>query len=275
MAIFKEMAEKGCMKKLRLAFISLLELEVKKLSKVMSGLQELELIQVSFTNDQVSAMFTSISENNQLNKIELDSLSVSSVEPELFGKAVTNIDIVNLDNMEISPHQARALFTQMGQNRKIKKFYAHVNLSRADPKLIARGLSKLEEVRLTGFTLTDEQVLSIFRELKQNCKLKVLELPLHNLSSVHPNDLSKVVNNIEVVNMCWCELSAEQITAVLVRTQRNTKLKLLNIRDNDISEVDPVILATAGEIIEELYVDDVESSVEDYENVDDENMSFD
>merc|ERR1712237_161941 len=44
MAIFKEMAEKGCMKKLRLAFISLLELEVKKLSKVMSGLQELELI---------------------------------------------------------------------------------------------------------------------------------------------------------------------------------------------------------------------------------------
>merc|ERR1712237_99388 len=115
------------MKKLRLAFISLLELEVKKLSKVISGLQELELIQVSFTNDQVSAMFTSISENNQLNKIELDSLSVSSVEPELFGKAVTNIDIVNLDNMEISPHQARALFTQMGQNRKIKKFCAHVN----------------------------------------------------------------------------------------------------------------------------------------------------
>jgi len=275
MAIFKEMAEKGCMKKLRLAFISLLELEVKKLSKVISGLQELELIQVSFTNDQVSAMFTSISENNQLNKIELDSLSVSSVEPELFGKAVTNIDIVNLDNMEISPHQARALFTQMGQNRKIKKFCAHVNLSRADPKLIARGLSKLEEVRLTGFTLTDEQVLSIFRELKQNCKLKVLELPFHNLSSVHPNDLSKVVNNIEVVNMCWCELSTEQITAVLVRTQRNTKLKLLDIRDNDIFEVDPVILATAGEIIEELYVDDVESSVEDYENVDDENMSFD
>jgi len=225
------------------------------------------VLDISLTSDQVLEIFKAISENNQLKEV-IFSVNLSSVDSELFGRAMAKIEHVHFEWMEMSPCQVRALFREMGQNKGTKKFTAlEVNLLAANPKVIARGLSKLEEIGLYLNNLTDEQVQAIFTELKQNRKLKFLDLGSNNLSSVDAGDLAEVINNVEVVVVDDTQLSTEQITAVLTRAQQSTKLKKLNISLNNISEVDATILATAGGIIDELSID-IDSESEDDENDD-------
>jgi len=270
LAVFKEASKRECVELLILNSIDLrlLDLEEELLAKILSALGLLFILGASFTNKQVQEMFKSISKNNQLKKVSFSSLDVSSVEPETFGRAITNIWFVSLNSVQISRYQARALFTDMGRNSGIKVFSTtDINLSEVNPKLIERGLSKLEKVALPSSHLTTEQVQAIFAELKLNSQLDYLGLSENYLSSVNPDDLAAVVTNIAEVDLSDTQLNTEQITAVLTRVQQNSKLKSLGITGNVMDGVDLVLVTTAREILEEL---DIDTESEDEESDDDE-----
>merc|ERR1719186_1256546 len=107
----------------------------------MTGLQELRLYLVSLNNDQVQTLFKYMSQSNKLNEISLSSFNVSTIEPDIFGKAITNIGDVYLEKVEISSNQMRSIFTEMEQKRLIRSFVsleANVNMSIVESKLFAR-----------------------------------------------------------------------------------------------------------------------------------------
>merc|ERR550519_1328518 len=148
-----------------------------------------------------------------------------------------------------------------------------IDMSTANPKLLARVLSKLEQVTLIANNLANQQVQQLFTKINQNCsKLSHLDLSDNDLSAVDPDDLANVVNNIEEVHLEDTDLSTDQITAVLTRAQANTKLEKLAILGNRISEVELAIITRAKEIIGEL---DIDSEEEEEDDSSDEEDSLD
>merc|ERR550519_2482187 len=147
-----------------------------------------------------------------------------------------------------------------------------IDMSTANPKLLARVLSKLEQVTLIANNLANQQVQQLFTKMNQNCsKISLLDLSDNDLSPVDPDDLANVVNNIEEVHLDDTDLSTDQITALLTRAQANTKLDKLSILGNRIYQVDLTIITRAKEIIGEL---DIDSEDEDEDDSSDEEDSL-
>merc|ERR550519_1913733 len=146
-----------------------------------------------------------------------------------------------------------------------------IDMSTANPKLLARVLSKLEQVTLIANNLANQQVQQLFTKMNQNCsKLSILDLSDNDLSAVDPDDLANVVNSIEEVHLDDTDLSTDQITALLTRAQANTKLEKLSILGNRISQVDLAIITRPKKIIGELDIDSEDEDEDEDDSSDEE-----
>ena len=82
----------------------------------MTRLEDVNLARINITNVQIQALFTEMSQNSQLRKLNLCEKNLSSLEPQLFARVVTRLEDVNLSGTNTTDLQIQALFTEMSQN---------------------------------------------------------------------------------------------------------------------------------------------------------------
>eukprot|EP00092_Neocalanus_flemingeri_P014722 GFUD01015888.1.p1 GENE.GFUD01015888.1~~GFUD01015888.1.p1 ORF type:complete len:256 (+),score=55.87 GFUD01015888.1:82-849(+) len=116
-------------------------------------------------------------------------------------------------------------------------------------KLDIRRLKYAQEIRVRC-QLESLELEELLRVVIGLPKLKIIGLNCYNLSSVDPDLLAMIVNSIDTVVISDCNLTNQQVETIFATISEDTKLKKLWIHHNNLSTVEPAVLATAVSKIE-------------------------
>ena len=118
---------------------------------------------------------------------------------------------------------------------------------------MAKGIIHLEELIMVGCSLTSEQPLSIFLNVKEGNRLKKLNLSHSNLSCIDKELLTTVINQLEQVSINNNSLTSEQIISLLKPcAQHDSKLRELTLRNTKLTDIDPKLLSEALKTLKKI-----------------------
>ena len=86
----------------------------------------------------------------------------------------------------------------------------------------------------------------LLRSVEKLDRLKYLDIPRSNLSSFKPIRLAKMVSKLLALDISNCSLTNKQVHAIFEVLSKNSKMENLHISDNDLSTVEPDILAISA-----------------------------
>jgi len=278
-SLFQAIAQNCLLKKMDISCLNLSSVEPGLFGRAVSRLEGVDLFENNITTDQVKSLFQAMSQPNiQLKKLNMggnkytkyrkdrvgfwskQSNNLSSLEPELFGRSLSRLEDVNLYDTIVTIDQVQELFLSMSQNCQLKKLVLKVDnlwlssLSFVEAGLLARVLSKLEDVFLYDALLTTDQVQAAFQALAQNCLLNKLALRASDISSVEAGLLARVVSRLEVVDLSGTDITTEQIQELFQALAQNCRLKKLYMGDNNLSSVEPELLAKVVNRVEVVWL---------------------
>jgi len=129
------------------------------------------------------------------------------------------------------------------------------DVSKVDPKLLARAVVKLKEITLTYTCLTKEQAKQILFALStcSNPTLTKLNIGGNDLSGSDPEVLSLGLTKVARVSLAGTSLTTDQIISLLMRASNNNNtssssssnslMRRLNLSRNNLAQVQPQVLA--------------------------------
>merc|ERR1712002_672766 len=88
--------------------------------------------------------------------------NLSSIEPELLAKAISNLHMVSLEGTQLRTRQVTAILRQVCNGSKLKNLYLSENfLGSVLCGLLARAVNRLERVWMDETYLTKQQIKTI------------------------------------------------------------------------------------------------------------------
>ena len=109
--------------------------------------------------------------------------------------------------------------------------------------LMAKAVTKLETFVVNK--MTQQQVVVILTAVSEGSKLTELEISDSNLAGVDPVLLAKAVTKLETLKVTYTKLTQQQAVAILTAVSEGSKLTKLDISNNNLSGIDPGLLAKA------------------------------
>ena len=227
----------------------------KELQSVMRhpGLRELEISRCNAHGAKV--VFSDLSENSQLKSLDISFNDLSSVEPGLLAVAIKRLETLNVQSGRLTTKQTESMFAAISEDSQLKSLNITSNdLYSVKPGLLARAVNILETLNMRYIGLTMQQTDSIFAAITEDSQLKSLDISINDLSSVEPRLLARAVKNLETQNVESGRLTTEQTESIFAAISEDSQLKSLDISKNDLSSVDPELLAKTIKILETLNV---------------------
>ena len=240
-------------------------LQTRRLQKIqfmtLSGISSLDpsviaavqkkLVSITIKSDflnkeDTTDLFFAISQSKKLKSIKMHGVDISSLEPKILAKSVENLEDICLDEAKLTTKQTQAMLIHVCLGTLLKSLdISNNNLSSVRTDILVGALNKLETVNISCTHLRPEQAQSIFDSISEKTSVKRLNMGYMNLSEVNHTTLATAINRLEAVNIQTTLITPEQATAVFTYINTGTNLNSLNIRSNDLTEVDPILLASA------------------------------
>ena len=179
----------------------LTQLDPQILADAVCKLEDSNLNYTKLTALQIKAIFTAISSKKN---IPLKALNIGhnemQVRPELLSAAVTKLERLNLESSGLSSDQTGAIFSalQAPGSRLRSLELQHNDLSSVEPGLLARAVTRLEEVNFQNTEMTAEQVTATLTALSEDHRLRKLRLAGNRFLDEHLDDL--VISTIQRLN---------------------------------------------------------------------------
>ena len=246
-------------------------------AETLATLETIALVRGGFDKHLMSLLFNKMMEDTNIKKFALGNQGPAYIDPRLFAMSLNKIEEVELAWTRTSHLHIEEFFSMMNKSTtNIKKFSWHgfpEELTSLNPVVFGQSLSKLNSCSLhyLGYSC-DESVHEGMDELFKCCSrktnLKELRLIDTGVQSVDPIIFADVVNKIEKVTLIHTKLSELQQTKMLeVLASGKSKLKVLNLRFNDMSGVNPDTLAEAINNLEHVKIPHTDLTIEQAEKV--------
>jgi len=192
---------------------------------------------------------------------------LENVEPEIVAKALNNVEYLiynklNFENedeegydgyfdMDPDIHLARFLEEMGNKATSLKKLdmegnnYYHVS-----PNVLAKAFNKLEYLELKpNPTINSHHITAVLQMMAEQTNIVHLKLIDEKIMWLyHPDLLARAVVQVEQVDML-CMMSRVHISAVLHKLDNNSRMKRLNLGNNDVSEIPEHILENAVKVL--------------------------
>ena len=191
--------------------------------------------------------------------LKMDDIKMSGVSPELLAKAVARLDGLDISDTRMTNKRAKAIFTAIIEGSNLTKLnIGFNNLSRVDLGLLAKVVTNLKILDVRGSELTQQQAVAILTSVSEGSSLAELKFFDHDLSGVDPWLLAKVVTNLKKLDVRRTKLTHQQVVAILTAISEGSKLQVLRLSMNNLSSVDPVLLAKVVTRLESLEISHAE-----------------
>merc|ERR1712059_159785 len=134
----------------------------------------------------------------------------------------------------VSTFSTEMLLELLSSQEKISKLQLIGNaLWQVDKNVLSTCLNKMGVVQLLG-CLHSSQVKLMFKEMEEKTNIVELKIRGTDLRCVPARLLTRCVNRMERVSLVGCNLSDEQVRALLLEMQNGTCLKELDIGGNEL-----------------------------------------
>ena len=247
---------------LGLAYRNLSLVEPRLLARIINKVEEAEwCFNTRIRPEQAQLVLQYMSKKTNLKSLQMINNYVSNVQPEILGLAVNNLEklwIANAPNgPTFTPEQINAVFETMEEKTKLKELIIRdINIAHVEPTTLASALNRVEEVMIwTTFShadITVLQVQSLFNTLCEQTQLKRLLLLTWNMISVQPGIFGKALNNLEEITLVHGMITNDQAQAFFSNMSKKTFLKRLTIINNNLSMIEPNILAKGVRQLQEV-----------------------
>ena len=176
-----------------------------------------------------------------------ESLHLQHLEPSLLASAITGLTKLSIWETHLTTEQTEALFARMTVTHQLRSLDISYNdLSGVKPSLLARAAMELEELRVRGTSLTPAQGEALFTALDEGeSRLETLHLSYCNLATLDPSLFARVVCGLREVAVMYCSLTPSQLQTLFHSVRQGSSLTAVDLSHNDLSSVDPEILAEA------------------------------
>jgi len=196
---------------------------------------------------------------------ELDlAANLAMLEPELLAQAVTRLEEVGLG--KLTSQQVSAICTAVTPNSQLRVLGLSCdNLSIVDAELLAQAVTHLEEVDIDQ--LTPQKVTAICTAITDNSQLKSWNLSYTDLSSIRTDLLAEAVTQLEEANLAYTDLTSEQVETIFAALDKPSQLRILQMSGNNLSSVDPEVLAQAVTQLVEVELNDTQLAPQQVEAI--------
>ena len=152
------------------------------------------------------------------------------------------------------------LWREMGEHPSLWTWCKVTLTSGGDLEMLdIRRLQQIESIEIESDTETSE-VEELFQTVATLPRLKNVELYDTNLSSVEPGLLARVVNRLEMIIMLDTDMTSQQADAVFAAIAEDSTVKILSIGCNNLSNVEPSVIAKAVNRVQKVYMRSIQLS---------------
>jgi len=128
------------------------------------------------------------------------------------------------------------------------------NVSGVDAELLASAVIKLETLEFSNTQLTQQQIVAILTAVSDGRKMTKLDISFNDMSGIDKKLLAKAVTKMKKLNITDTNLTQEQAEAILTAVSEENVVSKLYIGFNNLSGVDPGLMAKAFTNLKKLNV---------------------
>ena len=239
---------------LNIGFNDLREVCPELMAKAVTNLEILDVTFTDLTQQQATAIISTISNGSKLIELHFYGDDLSGVDPKLLANIAIKLEILEIGMSELTQQQTAAIFTAISEGINLTTLDIRENdLSGVDPELLANAVTNLEKLNIEFTELTQQQAAAILSNVSEATKLNELNIRSNDLFRVDPGLLAKAVTNLEKLDIGNTFLIQEQAVAILSGVINGSKMTELDLGLNDLSGVDPGLLAKARTNLETLW----------------------
>ena len=164
--LLQAVAKHRGLRALNMAHTDIFAVDPELLVRAVTGLEEVNISSfIGVKKQQAEAVFTAIcAGSSRLKTLYLYWTNLCSVDAVLLARAVISLENVIICDTGLTQQQTKEIFTAIhsGHSQLKNLDIGHNNLSLVEPTLLARAVTSLENVNLSGAELTTQQLEAIF-----------------------------------------------------------------------------------------------------------------
>jgi Leucine-rich repeat (LRR) protein len=237
------------------------------LANLVERLERVNLRKTKLTRRQLEVILNRLGENRtKLKGLNLEGNDLSSIQPAQLARAVRGLEEVWMSRTKMTAEQQLILAvhslgedTEMSLNMEWGNaegqaaFLWAFNLVHENPRnlmAISDILSSNSSWKMRRLALNNAPSGTMTKELLHmlimHADIKFLDLSFSSLIHVNPELLATLVTQTAEVNLRNTDLSKKQLNALLLKiSQEETKLKRLDLAENNLSSLEPALLASS------------------------------
>ena len=139
-------------------------------SRAMVRLERVAVWQTWLTEQQIYQILSAVCEKSTLKQLNLSNNDMDRIEPRLVARAVTRMESVNVSCTQLTEEQLSAILCVICEGSVLKHLDVSINvMSRVDPDLVARAVTKMDTLKVINTDLREEQIAAIQGAAARSC----------------------------------------------------------------------------------------------------------
>ena len=233
------------------------DVEPELLARALAELVVVDMSHSRLDKQLAEAVFTAVCEaGSQLENLNLSCSNLFSLDKRLLATAVGRLKEINLSSTGLTQEQKiEILMGVCAENSQLKTLnIGGINFSSVDGGLLARAVASLDSVHMGMTQMTSQQAEEILTAVcAQGSVLKTLDIRGNRLSLVEEGLVARAVTSLKQVNLGDTELTQRQAEEIFTAiSERDSQLENLDVQGNNLSSVEPNILARAVNSLKEV-----------------------
>ena len=197
--------------------------------------------------------------------LNLQGNSLSSVDPELFGSAVSRVQSANLRGTRLCEHMLVSLFTELAEaeeNQHLLELDISYNfrMENVCPHIFSAAVVRLSSVNLKMCRLHPVHITKMIESAVsgdgENSQLRDVNLSdnlVCLIDDTQNQNLAVFVSQLRSANFSFCRLRSDQLEAILVQLdQTEHGLVDLDFGADDLSSISPEVITAAIRGVEKV-----------------------
>ena len=246
-------------------------LETRRLEKMLES-RRLEAVREITMYDVSEELLQAVVHHKGLKVLRLEDSDLSSLTPGLLAKVVAGKEEVHLNaSNTLREKQLEEVLRAVSEDSNVKLLDisgGHMNhdmtsqMTSIEPDLLASAFQQQEKIILNETELSAVQLKAVMKAIYRSQRVHLINFNFCRLDSVDPELLAKVVQKVTTVDISFTWLNNLQTKSIFEALNEDTKLKVLDMSDVNVSSVEPSLMGTVVNKLEEVNLHGSHLSIE-------------
>jgi len=234
-------------------------------ARAIGNLVTVQVADACLKTDQLSALIKTINNSSKVKNLSLANNDISEVDSEELASAANKLERLDLSGTNFGElENLDIFFRQMTKSTNLKLLDIGFNTLGKNnnrilnPKIMARALNKIEDLRMVGVDISAVQAQELFKKMCVQTSIKTLQFEdcSYDLSLVNPNFMASGLNKLSKLKMANSSMNGSQCLEFFTRLANFSRLQHLDFSFLDLCLVPGILFSDALNKVTEVIIAD-------------------